>query len=54
MLRDPQILGLGSADKQARYVPGSAEWIREALAWAGMDYDYAIPSSVGTGQGDAC
>ena len=25
---------------QARYVPGSVEGIGEALAWAGLDYDY--------------
>ena len=27
-------------DGQARYVPGSVEGIREALEWAGLDYDY--------------
>lgn len=52
MLRDAQMLGLGLTDRQARYVPGSVEGIREALAWAGLDYDHGIPS-VGTEQGDA-
>lgn len=32
--------GWGLTNKQTRYVPGSVEGIVEALAWAGLDYDY--------------
>ena len=33
-------------DEKTRYVPGSVEGIREALAWAGLDYDYGDNTSV--------
>jgi len=36
-----------STDRQARYVPGSVEGIREALAWAGLDYDHGDYTPVG-------
>ena len=38
--------GLASMDRQARYVPGSVEGIREALEWAGLDYDYGDHASI--------
>jgi len=41
-----------STDKQARYVPGSVEGIREALAWAGLDYDYGDHTPVDENPGD--
>ena len=39
--RSGQIL----TDRQARYKPGSVEGIREALEWAGLDYDYGDRTS---------
>jgi len=41
-----------STDRQARYVPGSVEGIREALAWAGLDYDHGDRTSVGANLDD--
>ena len=37
---------LSLTDEKARYVLGSAEGIREALAWAGLDYDNGDHASV--------
>ena len=39
-------LGRTSTDRQARYKPGSVEGIREALEWAGLNYDYGDRASV--------
>ena len=43
----PCILLRTSTNRQARYVPGSVEGIRDALAWAGLDYDFGDHPSVG-------
>ena len=43
--------GWASTDIQARHVPGSVEGIREALAWAGLDYDYGDRASDGANLG---
>ena len=37
---------LASTYKQARHVPGSAEGVREALKWAGLDHDYGDDPSI--------
>ena len=39
-------------DIQARHVSGSVEGIREALAWAGLDYDYGDHASDGANLGN--
>ena len=38
-----------SMDGQARYALGSVKGIREALKWAGLDYDYGDHAFICTG-----